>query len=142
MRTPDEITNTENTIDSRDVIARIEYLESIIEDAEQEFEDQEPDTYADLAAYIADNYADEAEELEKLKALAEQGEAYAPDWMHGETLISDDYFTEYTEEFCKDCGDVPRDIPRYIEIDWEATAENIKQDYTSIDFDGTTYWIR
>lgn len=29
-----------------------------------------------------------------------------------------------------------------IEIDWEATARNIAMDYTTVDFDGVTYYIR
>jgi hypothetical protein len=39
-------------------------------------------------------------------------------------------------------GDMPKEIPSYIVIDWDATAENIQADYTSVDFDGVTYWIR
>lgn len=27
-------------------------------------------------------------------------------------------------------------------IDWDAAAEELKQDYTSVEFDGVTYWIR
>jgi hypothetical protein len=29
-----------------------------------------------------------------------------------------------------------------VEIDWEATARNVRTDYTAVDFDGVTYWIR
>ena len=27
-------------------------------------------------------------------------------------------------------------------IDWEKAAEELQQDYMSIDFDGVTYWMR
>ncbi len=45
-------------------------------------------------------------------------------------------------EMLSDIGDLPRDIPHYIVIDEDATARNIQQDYTSVDFDGATYWVR
>lgn len=48
----------------------------------------------------------------------------------------------WEEELCKDIGDIPRGMPSYIEIDWEKTADNLKVDYTAVDFDGETYWIR
>jgi hypothetical protein len=42
----------------------------------------------------------------------------------------------------EDCGEIPRDLPHYIAIDWEATAQNIRVDYTEIDFDGQAYLVR
>ena len=41
-----------------------------------------------------------------------------------------------------DIGDLPKNIPRYIEIDWDKTADNLKQDYTSVTFDGADYYVR
>ena len=60
----------------------------------------------------------------------------------GETLIREDYFTQYVQEMLEDCGDIPSDLPHYIVIDWEATADNLKQDYAEIDIFGDTYYIR
>jgi hypothetical protein len=42
----------------------------------------------------------------------------------------------------EDCGDIPKGIPSYIEIDWEATASNIRVDYSSVEIDDVTYWYR
>lgn len=117
-----EITNRDNVIDSRDVISRIEYLESEVESSP---EDEEVKT-----------------ELATLEALAEEASGYSEDWRHGATLINDNYFTKYAEELCKDCGDLPQNIPWYIVIDWEETAKHIQADYSAVDFDGETYWIR
>ena len=125
----DEITNSQDVIDSRDVIARIEELESEMEDLEgQELENWKED------------YQDE---LDSLKALAEEAEG-SPDWEYGETLIRDSYFTEYAEELCKDIGEIPKELPWYIanHIDWDGVASELKQDYMSVDFDGVEYWIR
>jgi hypothetical protein len=120
-----EISNSDDVIDSRDVIARIEELEDIAN--------------PELGSGLTD---EEKEELTSLKALAEEAEGYAPDWHYGETLIRDSYFTEYAREMLEDCGEIPKNLPHYIEIDWDATTRNIRVDYTSVDFDGVTYWIR
>ena len=40
---------------------------------------------------------------------------------------------EFVEELLKDIGDLPHDLPHYIYIDWEKTAECIMQDYFEID---------
>jgi len=74
--------------------------------------------------------------------LAEEACGYSSDWPYGAILIRDSYFVEYTQELLTDIGDLPRNLPAYIEIDWEKTAENIQVDYTSVGFDGVVYWIR
>ena len=113
------ISNSDDIIDSRQVIERIEELQGL-------------DALED----------DDKEELLALEELQSEAEGYSDDWKYGVTLIRDSYFTEYAEELCKDIGDIPKDIPHYIEIDWEKTAANIQQDYTSVEFDGVTYWVR
>lgn len=115
------ISNIDDIIDSRDVIARIEDLESDIEHGQNESGD--------------------VEELKSLKTLAEECEDYS-DWKHGETLIRDSYFTDYCKEMLEDMGSLPKDLPNFIVIDWEATADNLKADYTYVDYAGVEYWIR
>lgn len=119
MKGDSEINNSQDTIDSRDIIERIKYLE----------DDEELDE------------GDKAE-LEALKALAEEAEEYAGDWEYGEQLIRESYFKDYCQELCEDTGDIPKDLPWYMIIDWEATADNIKVDYTEVDFGGVTYLVR
>lgn len=122
-----EITSNDDLIDSRDVIARIEELEADLEG----FEDKSGCEYDDLQS-----------ELDNLKALASEAEDYAPDWQYGATLIRESYFTEYCRDLVQDIGDLPNGIPHYIEIDWQATARNIRVDYTEVTFDGVTYLVR
>ena len=125
-------TNVDNgteTIDSRDIIARIEELR-----AEREASD-------DSEQWDVDNMQ-EATELHALEMLQDEARDYAADWHHGEILIRDSYFTDYAREMLEDCGTIPRDLPWWVEIDWEATARNVRADYTAVDFDGVTYWIR
>ena len=117
-----EINNTQDIIDSRDIIARIEELE-----ASEELEELEED---------------EKEELEILQALDDEGRGW-PDWEHGTTLINDTYFTEYAQDLAEDLGLV-NDYTMWPAtcINWEYAAEQLQNDYALIDFDGTEYWVR
>lgn len=125
-------TKYDDVIDSRDVIARIEELEG----ERDATEDAGPGyTWAELNP-------EDADELKALKALAEEAEGYAPDWRYGATLIRESYFEDYCQEFVEDIGDLPKDLPDYIVIDWEGTARNIRVDYTEVDFDGVPYLVR
>lgn len=136
-----EITNSDDVIDSRDVIARIEELEAEREAlAEAMAEAREALDTATEALQDWDD--DNGAELAALKALAEKGEGWA-DWPHGETLIRDSYFEDYARELADDCGMIP-DGPGWPCncIDWEKAARELQYDYSTVDFDGVTYWIR
>ena len=116
----DNINCMHDIIDSRDVIARINDLES----------DENLD-------------AEDAAELVALKALADEASDYAADWQYGETLIRDSYFKEYAQELAEDIGAVNSDAswPNNC-IDWDQAARELQMDYTQVDFDGIAYWIR
>ena len=137
---PNTISNSDDTIDSRDVIARIEELTDKRDNWPVDGI-EEPTQEQRAAAWIAECEG-EHDELTDLVALQEQAEGYTPDWKYGETLVRDSYFTEYVEEMLKECGDLPQDIPHYIVIDWDATANNVRMDYTSVEFGDVTYWTR
>ncbi len=114
---------TADIIDVRDVIARVEELE----------DNASPDVIAEHAQLCAI--------LEELKGLGgdEQWEGH---W-YPVTLIRDSYFIDYAQELCHEIGDIrTQDLPSYIEIDWEATARNIRMDYSATEIDGVTYWYR
>lgn len=127
------ISNFDDVIDSRDVIARIEELESKLLN-----EDGEIDT-----ANEDENYRDACGELAALQALADEASGYAADWRHGEALIRDSYFKDYAMDLAEDIGAINRDAtwPNTC-IDWDQVARELQMDYTAVDFDGVTYWIR
>jgi hypothetical protein len=151
-----EVDNSQDVLDSRDVIARIEELESLRDDWQKDNElpdYQAPETSKDK--WIGDDWtdeqtakwtewdeSDEGQELKALKALADQCEGYG-DWAYGETLIRDSYFQDYAEQFAEDIGAINSDAtwPNNC-IDWEKAADELQMDYTSVDWDGVTYWIR
>ena len=141
------IDNTADILDSRDIIERIEALESELIDAKDD--ESESSDLIDLEAWLENAANDEnhvfqeaAKELLTLKALADEGENLS-DWKYGETLIRDSYFKTYAEELASDIGAINANAtwPNNC-IDWERAARELQQDYTSIEFDGVTYWAR
>ena len=88
-----------------------------------------------------------AAELKALKDLASEAES-SPNWTHGESLIRESYFEDYIRELVDDCYPMPEGFSngewpwRHMTMDWEAAANEAKQDYTEVDFDGVTYLIR
>lgn len=109
--------NSRDTIDSRDIIARIEELE---------------DTEDDL----------ERDELAQLKRVAEECEGYG-DWAYGEALIPEDEFEDYARELADDIGAIDRNAKWPLShIDWTAAANELKQDYTEVEINGFTYLMR
>lgn len=144
-----EISNTEDTIDSRDIIARIEELNDErqpLADAIAEADENELDSAALLDAQQALEEWDASEEgaeLIALKALAAEAEGYADDWQYGAQLIRDSYFEDYARELAEDIGAINGDETWPCScIDWVEAAAQLQGDYTSIDFAGVTYWIR
>ena len=132
------ISNNAAVIHSRDIIDRIAALQEERDKCPTDFgDDASPEQ---RATTWARDYPEDAAELAALESVAEQGEQYAAAWHHNEHLIRDDYFTSYAMELLS--SDLPQDLPWYIKIDEEATARNIQSDYSAIDFDGETYWIR
>ena len=152
--------NTDDVIDSQDINERIEELESERRDLEEaictaqdELDSAPTDSSRDLidglkaeveeAKDALTEWDDEnGDELTALRNLADEGANETSEWTYGETLIHEDYFTEYVQQLLEDIDDLPKDLPGYIVIDWEQTAENIKADYSTVDFDGETYYIR
>ena len=132
--------NGANLIDSHDVIARIAELESDLQ-IEQEAEDPNAG-FENWLTRVSDHNYDDAAELHALRTLQEQAEGYS-DFRDGELLVRDSYFEQYAQELAEDIGAINRDAtwPNN-HIDWEAAADALKADYTSVDYDGVEYWIR
>lgn len=131
MTATSPITNDQDIIDSRDVIERIEELESMQPESGEEGSAEWPES-------------DDAAELESLRKLAEQASDYAADWQYGEALIRDSHFEAYARELAEDLhGNELRNASwPFDHIDWESAANALLIDYTAVDFAGVTYWIR
>ena len=127
-----DVTKYDDVIDSRDVIAHIEQLES---DRDEWNDDDDNEVQWDIAN------PDDAELLSQLQVVAEECSGYA-DWDYGLTLIRYSYWEDYVEEFCKECGYIPDDLPSWIYIDWSRTAHDFGMDYAIVTFDGIDYYFR
>lgn len=147
MRCQQQISNSDEIIDSRDVIARIDELTASRDAAIELGQDRTTDVWTGQDGTVfgdsPDWYEDTYNELKALESLQEDAKGYSPDWTYGATLINDGYFEQYAEQLAEDIGAIDRDAKWPLNhIDWEAAANELKSDYTSVDFDGTTYWVR
>jgi len=107
----------DNVVSSMDIIARIEEL--------KEQGDLDDNEKAELAA------------LQKFESDYD----YVTDWHYGADFIAEEYFTEYVKDMLEGCGTIPRDLPDYVAIDWEKTADNLKCDYADVEFNGGSYYV-
>lgn len=83
------------------------------------------------------------DELKLLTDLAEEGDSASSEWNDGAQLIRDSYFVEYAEQLADDIGAIDKNAGWPLaHIDWKAAAEALQSDYTSVEFDGVTYWVR
>lgn len=141
MSVEDRVYEGADVIDSRDVIERI-----------QELKDSRPlelpnkpsaEDWSKLSTDELEAYSEEdEEELEKLIALESEAQGYS-DWTHGEALIADSFFEDHTRELAEDIGALEHcDKWPATCIDWEKAASELKQDYSSVEYGETTYWIR
>jgi antirestriction protein len=121
------ISNTANVIDLRDVTDRIEELENETSDGSEH--DETADEFKALTDLLDDLCGNGGDH------------DWRGDWYPG-SLIRDSYFVQAMRELCEDIGDFPNGVPSYYVIDWEATANNLRADYSSVEYDGETYWYR
>jgi len=139
-----EIDLTADIIDLRDIIERVEELENELADMSEA--DRESDK-TNPTETVSDEYHDLHCELQTLTATLEElkggggDEKWRGDW-YPITLIRESNFTEYTREMLEDCGTIPRDLPAWVHIDWEATAREVKMDYSYISIGEVDYLYR
>ena len=138
-----------NYIDSRDLEKRLEELQDerqelldAIGEAENELSDSEEGNNSELEESLTDAKEalqewdnDNLKEMQELESLENE----ISEWSDGNTLIPEEDFVDYCQELCED---IPRDLPSYIVIDWDATAENLKADYSEVEYQGNTYLVR
>jgi hypothetical protein len=125
-------TGTEDTFDSREAIERIAELEEV-----------GTDTNSEGTEFDADRLCDEfREEYDALIELRDESDGYVSDWPYGKTFIHEGYFTAYCMEMLSEVGYLPADLPSWVVINEDATADNMKEDYDAFEFMGSTYYAR
>ena len=113
-----------SSLDSRDIQEELDNIESLKNDSELNLEDLN----------------NELQELEALKD--EVSNNSDEDFEYGIRLIHEDDIDDYLHELLIDCGYIPKDLPSWIEIDWQATYDNMKQDYNELELNGNTFYVR
>lgn len=135
--------STEDILDIRDLIELWEELDEIAtaredwENDEGRDDDDEPDDLDDDQGEV---YKALAELLDELKGCGGD-EQWRGDW-YPLTLIRDSYFVDYARELVEDCGYISKDLPGWIALDWERTAEAVQQDYSIVSIGGVDFWYR
>lgn len=128
-----DIDNTQDLIDVRDIIARVEELETQLEDAgdwlgDGSTPDEGREELATLSAFLADLAGNDGDE------------EWRGDW-YPVTLVRDSYFKDYAQELAEDIGAIPADAQWPCRcIDWDKAAWELRMDYTSAEYSGVTYW--
>ena len=131
-----------NILDTRDLAERREALKQEILDSFLEHFPQ----YEDMTESFEDIRFEE-EEIEswkedfedELKEIDDVENEMGSEFEYGVTLVDVDDWEEYVEELLEDIGYIPKDFPSWIEIDWKATANNVKVDYTEVTYQGNSY---
>ena len=125
MANIETITDGADIYDLRDITDRYDELES---EAERD-EDQQ----ADFDAIT--------ELLGELRGMGGDHQ-WRGDW-YPIALIRDSHMRDYAESTAIDCGMIPAELgwPARC-IDWDQATEEFKQDYSTVDIDGETYWYR
>lgn len=151
-----DISSADNIINMSDVTDRVEELRDELQNAMDENEEghnlETLSEYvkacaADASAAHAHKLHDEAVELLQLESLLDDvrgnggDHQWEGDWYPG-SMIHAAYFEDAMRELCEDIGDFPNGVPSYYVIDWAATADNLRVDYTSVEFDGQEFWYR
>lgn len=105
-----------------------------IEDIDEAFTFLEEEPYAS-------EYDHKVEHCKDIRDFCDELEGYG-NFEHGESIIHENYFEKYCEDLCDDIGAVSKENAHWVVIDWTATADNLKMDYTEAEFEGETYYMR
>ena len=141
-----------NTLDTRDLIEeRNDLKQQILDSFLETFEHyaEQTETFEDILfeeeeiQSWKEGFEDELKEIEEIDTLEDEINSYAGDnFDDGVYLIDADDFEDFVEQDLEDLGYIPKDFPTWIEIDWKATANNVQQDYSEVEFRGTNYLFR
>jgi hypothetical protein len=110
-------------IDSRDLIQEADELRARLDDPEAEPLDDE--------------------ERATLTAIDELADAGIEDWQYGAQLIPEDDFEDFARELAEETGLIDESATwPHTCIDWERAATELSTDYTTVEYLGTTYYVR
>jgi phage-related minor tail protein len=123
-------------------------LESHQESDSQDEDSEQREKLEENVTMAESNFGeDEKQEYKEIEDLLDElrgnggDHQYDGNWYPG-MLIAEHDFTEYAQDLVEEIEDLPSGMPSYIVVDWEATANNLKADYATVEFKGTDYLYR
>lgn len=150
--------NNMKTIDTRDLKEKREELQQqILDDFNEKFETEfddfdeitlerlDIDDFEEMGRDTIEEFTDywkpEYRMIEEIDGIESE---VGNEFDYGCTLIPESDFTKYCEDLVQDVGDLPKGIPSYIRnnIDWDGVAEDLKVDYSELQYEGETYLYR
>ena len=91
---------------------------------------------------LAEWHDENGERLQELRDLFDEL-GHANEWRDNDPFVDEDSFLAYAEYVAESIGAIDDDTSwPFCHIDWEAAADALKMDYSSVEFEGTTYWYR
>ena len=105
----------ENTLgwDEDELVAFVErFGENMFQSYFEEYADMVDDIGNDVVEAFLENF--------DIESVSSCRDAYMGSYESG---------AEFAQQIAEDCGDVPRDMPSWIEIDWKASWDNLDYDY-------------
>ena len=137
-------------LDTRDLITeRDELRQEVLDTYKEEFHnvdsyeeidfDDDHEYHINSFDQFLKQFEIQLETIEQIDALENIiGES---EFNFGVTLIPDDEFTDYAEQLAEDIEAIG-DNSDWIVIDWDKTADNLKMDFSSVDYKGVDYLYR
>lgn len=120
----------------RDLMSLIEEMNSLVSDLEKIREELRSHRSISEVADIDEMLSDP--DIKEYQAAYDEISAYK-----GKHLISESYFVHHAADLAEDLGLVDRNASwPFNRIDWEAAAEDLKQDYTRISIGSEDYYVR
>lgn len=132
--------------DTRDLLEEREDLKAtILADFNEMFPEYETDDFENILfeeeeiQSWKEDWLDEIVEITDIEKLEDE---VGSEFEYGVTLIEEDEFEDYCRDLIEECGYISKDFPSWIEVDWSKTADNMRVDYSEVEYQGETYLCR
>lgn len=89
----------------------------------------------------SDPDVDDLRELADIAVFRKNLIDYCPDYNYGAQLIVNSSWREYAEDLLTGCYDVDTQRFPHNCLDWDQIVDQLKDGYTPLSYDGTTYWV-
>ena len=135
-------------IDTRDLVEKIEELQTNLVDSFNEYFETKIGDFDELIEHIDNSDNEDVEEwrddkvydfehIDEINELEDE----ITEFSFGETLIPNDDFTEYCKGMVED---YLYNVPYFIKyrINWDGVASDLEVDYSSVTYQGESYLVR